>query len=105
MYQTSDNLARYGATVAETPLKVGRDTNPGSLAKSIVMTLQERSSGTLRVRAMGPEPVNQMVKGLIIAQSQLAAQAKGMSYVFGFDTKREGTEDITVIQAVVTLHV
>lgn len=105
MPQTSDNLARYGTTPAsDTALKVRADTNPGSLAKSIVMTLGERPSGVLKVRAMGPAPVNQMVKGLIIAQSQLAAQAKSLSYVFGFDTGREGSDDITVIQAVVTLH-
>lgn len=85
------------------PLRVRADTNPGSLAKSIVMTLQERESRTLTVRAMGPAPVNQLVKGLIIARQQLVAQAKDISYVFGFDSHREGADEITVIQCVVTL--
>lgn len=104
--QTSDNPTPQGGRLPDenTALRVKADTNPGSLAKSLVLTLQERASRTVKVRAMGPVPVNQMVKALIIAQGQLASQAKGLTYVLGFDSLREGQDDITVIQAVVTLH-
>lgn len=84
-------------------LKVRADTNPGSLAKSLVLTLHERPSGVVKVRAMGPGPVNQMVKALIIARQQLVGQGKDYDLKLGFETRVEVGESITVIQATVKL--
>lgn len=81
---------------AETQLRVSGTTDPGKLAKSIAMTLVE-GNGKVKVRAMGPHAVNQATKGIIVARQQLAAQAKDLKLVPGFDTQREGDDDVTVI--------
>lgn len=85
------------------PLKVSASTDPGKLAKSIAMTLQEREDGRVKVRAMGPASVNQAVKGIIIARQQLAAQALDIELVPAFDTHKEGEDDVTVIVFNLTL--
>lgn len=79
------------------PLKVSGKTDPGKLAKSISMTLQEREDGRLKVRAMGPHSVNQAIKGLIIARQLLAATGLDIDIVPVFDTHREAEADVTVI--------
>lgn len=79
------------------PLKVSGRTDPGKLAKSIVMTVQEREDGMVQIRSMGPHALNQAIKGLIIATSQLVAQGKNLAYRHGFETKQENGEDITLI--------
>lgn len=88
-------------------LKVRGDTNIGSLAKSITLTLLERQAAGQRpevlIRAMGPHAVNQMVKGLIEARKQLVSQAKDLTYQHGWDSHVEGEDAINVIQTVVRL--
>lgn len=81
---------------ADTVLKVGGNTDPGKLAKSIEMTAKEQG-GEVKIRAMGPHSVNQTVKGLIIARQNLVAQAKDLAWTAGFDVKDELGDSITVI--------
>jgi stage V sporulation protein SpoVS len=79
------------------PLKVGRDTDPGLLAKSIAMTLQERENGRLKVRAMGPSAVNNMVKGIIIARQYLAANGLDLEERSSFESHKEDGEEVSVV--------
>lgn len=83
-------------------LRVNGDTNTGSFSKALRMTIVE-NGGRAVVRAMGPHAVNQMCKGLINAQRDLAAQGKQLQYTFGYDTRLEGGNEITAIQAVCTI--
>jgi stage V sporulation protein SpoVS len=77
-------------------LRVNGQTDPGALAKSIVMTAQEQG-GTVKVRAMGPHAVNQMTKAHIIARQYLVAQGMDLEYLDAFDTHTEGGDEVTVI--------
>lgn len=86
------------------PLRVSGRTDPAKLAKSIAMTVQEREDGAVRIRAMGPHAINQMVKALIIATSQLVAQGKNLTYRHGFESKTEDGEDITLIVTTAWLY-
>lgn len=82
-------------------LKVKGDTDVGSLSKSLRMTLAESGvDARVVVRAMGAPAVNQMCKGIIVAQKDLAAQGKCLHYRFGFHTAVEGGNDITAVEAV-----
>lgn len=86
------------------PLKVSGQTDPGKLAKSIAMTVQERPDGMVKIRSMGPHALNQTVKGLIIATAQLVAQGKNLTYRHGFETKTENGEAITLIVTTAWLY-
>lgn len=80
----------------EVVLKVGGRTDPGKLAKSIEMTAKEQG-GEVRIRAMGPQAVNQTVKGLIIARQNLIGQDQELAWTAGFDVREELGDSITVI--------
>lgn len=90
------------------PLKVRGDTDTGSFAKSLRLTIDE-NAGRATVRAMGAQAVNQMCKGLINAQRDLAAQGKKLSYVFAYVTFAEEDArsgeliELTAIQATCTV--
>lgn len=86
------------------PLRVGGRTDPAKLAKSVAMTVQEREDGIVRIRAMGPHAINQTVKALIIASSQLIAQGKNLAYRHGFESKSEDGEEITLIVTTAWLY-
>jgi stage V sporulation protein S len=63
-------------------LRVKGSTNPISLASTIAHSVYAGEDVTLR--AIGPGPVNQAVKGVIIAQSYVGAKGKRLSIVPGF---------------------
>ena len=82
---------------ADSSLRVSATTDPGKLAKSISMTVQERASKTVLVRAMGPHSVNQAVKGLIIARQMLAANNLDIDIVPAFESTSEASGSVTVV--------
>lgn len=86
---------------APEPLKVRGDTDTGSFSKSLRLSLEEH--GRITVRAMGPHAANQMLKGLIVATKDLAAQGKLLMYRHAFHTSMEAGNEITAIQTVCTL--
>jgi stage V sporulation protein S len=63
-------------------LRVKGSTNPISLASTIAHSVYAGEDVTLR--AIGPGPVNQAVKGVIIAQSYVGAKGKRLSIIPGF---------------------
>lgn len=77
--------------------KVGADTVPNKLGSAITRTLNE--GNTVKLNAMGGAAVNQVVKGLIIAQSFLSAEGKELDYRFYFETKYDtvGNELTSII--------
>jgi stage V sporulation protein SpoVS len=88
-------------------LRVGSATNPGSLAKSIQMTLLEQhvpgQVTSLKIRAMGPQSANQMVKGIAIARQNLVGRGFDLCAQPHFETLTEANENLSVLVMKVTL--
>jgi len=84
-------------------LKVSGQTNPNKLGGAIVKYLNEVDK--VAVRAMGDKAVNQAVKGIIVAQSYLASEAKELRTRFGFRNKydEELGKEITFVVFYLTL--
>lgn len=58
----------------EGPLKVGRDTKPVSLAKSLSLTILERESRVVVVRGIGPAAAKVFAEAWEMARVRLLAQ-------------------------------
>lgn len=77
-------------------LRVSATTNPTKLAGAIANTIQKGSQCELV--AIGPGPVNQAVKGMIIAEKMVAASGKTLRFRPGFVdidvSKEDGEKDV-----------
>lgn len=71
--------------------KVSANTIPNKLGSAITRTLNEGNK--VKLNAMGGDAVNQVVKGLIIAQSFLSAEGKELKYKFYFETKYDANDN------------
>lgn len=82
-------------------LRVKGSTNPISLASTIAHSVYAGEDITLR--AIGPGPVNQAMKGVAIAQSYVGAKGKRLSVIPGFaDVEMEdGTVTALVFRVIV----
>ncbi len=63
-------------------IKVGNSSSPGSLAGLIAHSIYEGKE--VRIRAIGPNAVNQAVKGSIIARGYVAQRGLTLSLVPSF---------------------
>lgn len=86
-------------------LKVSRNTHPNKLGGAIAKYLKELP--IVRMTAMGETAVNTAVKGIIVAQSFLAYEAKDISTSFGFETRYDENlgKEVTIIVFYLTLKI
>lgn len=86
-----------------TELKVSGTTHPNKLGGAIVKYLKEVPE--ICLTAMGDRPVNNAVKGLIVAQSYVAYEAKKLDIRIGFKNRHDGqkNKEVTIIVFYVTL--
>jgi len=85
-------------------LRVSGQTHPSNLGGAIVNYLDEVEQ--VKLKAMGPEAVNQAVKGIIAAKSYVASHVKKLDVEMGFNNKIDEVsgDEITLIIFVLTLE-
>lgn len=84
-------------------LKVSGRTDPNKLGGAIVKTFDEGVEA-ITVKAMGAEAVNQMQKGIIVANQYLSPRAKRLDILPGFDIKEELGKEVTLIFSRLTIR-
>lgn len=86
-----------------TILRVSRHTEPNKLGGAIVKTFEDGAEEII-VKAMGAESVNQMMKGLIVANQFLSPQTKRLDIIPGFDVKEEDGREVTILFSRLTVR-
>ena len=83
------------------PLKVSGKTHPGDLGAAIVESIKQSRDRTTILEAIGPQSVNQAVKGIAVARGYTSSQGWDLVSVPSFDNKEINGQETTTIRMIV----